>query len=57
MREKCQRRMYNHHVEHRLPFSDEKCSGTEYSAFFKSTDIPFSSKVLIISTRPEKAAL
>jgi hypothetical protein len=52
-----QRRMYNYHVKRRLPYSDEKCSGIESSTFFKSTDTSFSSKILIISTLPEKAAL
>jgi hypothetical protein len=42
MRDQCQRRMYNHHIKHKLQYSDEKCSSVESSVFFKSTGIPLS---------------
>ena len=43
-------------VASRLPHYAEKCSGVESVAFVNSTDIPLSSKILIISTLPIIAA-
>jgi hypothetical protein len=39
-----------------LPVRADKCSGIEFSAFVKSTYIPLSSKILIISTLPARTA-
>ena len=41
----------------RLPIRADKCSGIESSAFVKSTDIPLSSKILILSTISKQALL
>ena len=43
-------------VASRLPVRADKCSSIESSAFVKSTDIPLSSKILIIITLPARTA-
>jgi len=41
----------------RLPIRADKCSSIESSAFFKSTYIPFTSKIVILSTISNQGAL
>ena len=46
----------NIYVASRLPHVAGACSSVESSPFVMSTDIPLSSKILIISTLAEEAA-